>query len=124
MATSASYLTLIVLGYSDIGVTPQIKIISDCPLSVSLTHPPEQVLLRGRVEDFGYLQVGIHTEAVFWSSRGWGSRRAAILFVSLRSRLHMRILWHLETKNETKLDLLNSFRHTVIRWSKIKKMIH
>lgn len=58
----------------------------------TLTYPSDQVLLGGRVQRVRYLQVGINTEAVLWSSGGGGASRGAVGFVSLVSRLHVRIL--------------------------------
>lgn len=70
-----------------------------------LTYPPEQVLLGGGVEDLGYLQVGIHTETVFGHSGGGGPSQSAILFVSWRSRFHVRILQQLQTKYEKQISI-------------------
>lgn len=50
------------------------------------TYPPEQVPLGGRVEDFWYLQVGVHAETVvFQRAGGGGSGWGGVRFVSLRS---------------------------------------
>lgn len=68
-----------------------------------MTYPPEQVLLGGGVEDFRYLQVGVHAEPMLRGSGGGGAGRGAVLFVSLRSGLHMRVLWQLQTEEETQI---------------------
>ncbi len=68
-----------------------------------MTYPPEQVLLGGGVEDFRYLQVGVHAEAMLWGSGRGGAGRGAIRFMSLRSGLHMRVLRQLQTEEETQI---------------------
>ena len=66
-----------------------------------MTYPPQEVLLGGGVKDFRYLQVGVNTEAVLRGSGGCGSSRGAVLFVSRRSRLHMRVFCRLQAEEET-----------------------
>lgn len=66
-----------------------------------MTYPPQEVLLGGGVKGFRYLQVGVNTEAVLRGSGGCGSSRGAVLFVSRRSRLHMRVFWWLQAEEET-----------------------
>lgn len=71
------------------------------PCEHSLTYPPDQVLLGGRVKHIRYLEVGINTEAVFRSSRGGGASCGTVWFMSLRSRLHMGVLRQFYTEVET-----------------------
>lgn len=67
---------------------------------MSVTYPPEQVLLGGGVQSIGYLKVCVHAEAVLRRAGGGRSSRGAVLFVSWRSGLHVRLLWQLQTENK------------------------
>lgn len=71
-----------------------------CP-GFSGTYPPEQVLLGGRVEDVGDLQVGVHAEPVFGGAGGGG----AVGFVPLGSGLLVSIVCWLRTDNITDWQL-------------------
>lgn len=67
-----------------------------------ITYPPQQILLGGRVQDFWYLQVGIHAETMLWGSGGGRTRRGAVGLVSLSYRLHVRVLWRLHAEEKHK----------------------
>lgn len=77
-------------------------------MTVSVTYPPEQILLGGGVEDFGYLQVGVHTEAMLRGARSGRPSRGAVLFVSLRSGLRVRVLRQLWTGEEIQMCFFTS----------------